>query len=130
MKSVQLIFSWLLSFITLTCQRLNCLLSLRHLLSSKSSRRKKRMCNYFDWFVLKDFFWLLHLLFSFETCTSSEFMTFIAIHASLSIYRHNAFFNVMLICTFKAAFFILAESDHVIKFKALEALCDTTVFFK
>jgi len=57
-------------------------------------------------------------------------MTIIAIHASSSIHRHNALFNVMFICAFEAALFVFAESSHMIEIKAFIALCDTTVLFK
>jgi len=55
---------------------------------------------------------------------------FIAVDATFSIQKHHAFFDVMFICTFNAALFLLAESDHMIKFKASVTLSDATVLFK
>jgi hypothetical protein len=57
-------------------------------------------------------------------------MIFIAINATSFIQRHHAFFDVMFICAFSAALFLLAESDHMIKFKASVTLSDVTVLFK
>jgi len=57
-------------------------------------------------------------------------MIFIAVDATSFIQRHNALFNVMFVCAFNAALFLLAESDHMIKFKASVALNDVTVLFK
>jgi len=57
-------------------------------------------------------------------------MTIVAVHASSSIHQHNAFFNVMLICAFEAAFFIFARFSHMIKIEALVTLCNMTVLFK
>jgi len=55
---------------------------------------------------------------------------FVAVDATSSIQRHYALFNVMFVCTFSAALFLLAESDHMIKFEASVALSDVTVLFK
>jgi len=57
-------------------------------------------------------------------------MIFVAVDATSSIRRHHALFDVMFVCTFNAALFLLAESDHMIKFKASVALSDVTVLFK
>jgi len=57
-------------------------------------------------------------------------MIFIAVDATSSIQRHHALFDVMFVCTFSAALFFLAKSDHMIKFEASVALSDVTVFFK
>jgi len=67
---------------------------------------------------------------SLETCASSKFMTFITVHATSFIQEYNAFFNVMFICAFVAALLFLAKLDHMIKFKASEALYNATVLFK
>jgi len=61
---------------------------------------------------------------------SSKFVIFIAIDATSFIQRHHALFNVMFVCTFNIMLFLLAESDHMIKFKASVALSDATVLFK
>ncbi len=60
----------------------------------------------------------------------SKFVIIIAVHALSFIHRHNAFLDVMFICTFEAMLFIFAKSNHMIKIKASIALCDMTVFFK
>jgi len=57
-------------------------------------------------------------------------MIFVAIDATSFIQRHFALFNVMFICAFSTTLFLLAESDHMIKFKASVTLSDATVFFK
>jgi len=57
-------------------------------------------------------------------------MIFIAVDATSFIQRHHALFNVMFVCASNAALFLLAESDHMIKFKASVALNDVTVLFK
>jgi len=67
---------------------------------------------------------------SFETDASSEFVIFIAVDATSFIQRHHILFDVMFVCTFSAALFLLAESDHMIKFEASVALSDATVLFK
>jgi len=69
-------------------------------------------------------------LLSFETDASSEFVIFIAVDATSFIQRHHTLFDVMFVCTFNAALFLLAESDHMIKFEASVALSDATVLFK
>jgi len=55
---------------------------------------------------------------------------FVAVDATSSIQRHHALFDVMFVCAFSAALFLLAESDHMIKFEASVALSDATVLFK
>jgi len=55
---------------------------------------------------------------------------FVAVNATFSIQRHHALFDVMFVCTFSTALFLLAESDHMIKFEASVALSDVTVLFK
>jgi len=55
---------------------------------------------------------------------------FVAIDATSSIQRHHALFNVMFVCAFSTALFLLAESDHMIKFETFVALSDVTVLFK
>jgi len=45
-------------------------------------------------------------------------------------HKHNASFDVMLVCTFEATFFIFAKSSHMIKIEALVTLCDVTILFK
>jgi len=55
---------------------------------------------------------------------------FIAVDATSFIRRHHALFNVMFVCAFNAALFLLAKSDHMIKFEASVALSDVTVLFK
>jgi len=67
---------------------------------------------------------------SFETDASSEFVIFVAVNATSFIQRHHAFFDVMFVCAFNAALFLLAESDHMIKFEASIILNDATVLFK
>jgi len=67
---------------------------------------------------------------SFETDASSKFVTFVAVDATSFIQRHHALFDVMFVCAFSAALFLLAESDHMIKFEAFVALSDATVLFK
>jgi hypothetical protein len=57
-------------------------------------------------------------------------VTIIAVHASSFIHQHNASLDVMLVYAFEATFFIFARFNHMIKIKALVALCDTTVLFK
>jgi len=57
-------------------------------------------------------------------------MIFIAINATFSIQKHYALFDVMFVCAFSTALFLLAESDHMIKFKASVTLSDATVLFK
>jgi hypothetical protein len=73
---------------------------------------------------------MFHLLSSFETDASSEFVIIVAVDATSSIRRHHALFNVMFVCAFSAALFLLAESDHIIKFEASVTLSDVTVLFK
>jgi len=65
-----------------------------------------------------------------KTDASSEFVIFVAVDATSSIQRHYALFNVMFICTFSTALFLLAESDHMIEFEASVTLSDATVLFK
>jgi len=55
---------------------------------------------------------------------------FIAVDATFSIQKHHTLFNVMFVCAFNAVLFLLAKSDHMIKFKASVALSDATVLFK
>jgi hypothetical protein len=55
---------------------------------------------------------------------------FVAIDATSSIQRHHALFNVMFVCAFSTALFLLAESDHMIKIETFVALSDVTVLFK
>jgi len=57
-------------------------------------------------------------------------VTIVAVRASSFIHQHNASFDVMFVCAFKAMLFIFAESSHMIKIKAFITLCDTTVLFK
>jgi len=57
-------------------------------------------------------------------------MIFVAVDATSFIRRHHALFDVMFVCAFSAALFLLAESDHMIKFKASVALSNATVLFK
>ena len=57
-------------------------------------------------------------------------MIIIAVYALSFIHQHNAFFNTMFICIFKAAFFIFAKFNHIIKIEASVTLCDATVFIK
>jgi len=73
---------------------------------------------------------MFHLLSSFETDASSEFVIFVAIDATSFIQRHHALFDVMFVCAFSAALFLLAESDHIIEFETSVALSDVTVLFK
>ena len=77
-----------------------------------------------------DFERLFHLLSSFETDASSEFMIFITVNTTSFIQRHHASFNVMFVCALDAALILSAESDYVIKFLTFEALCDATVLLK
>jgi len=67
---------------------------------------------------------------SFETNASSKFVIFVAVDATSFIQRHHALFDVMFVCAFSAALFLLAESDHMIKFEASVTLSDATVLFK
>jgi len=69
-------------------------------------------------------------LSSFKTDASSEFVIFIAVDTTSFIQRYHALFNVMFICAFSTALFLLAKSDHMIKFKASVALSDVTILFK
>jgi len=73
---------------------------------------------------------LFHLLLSFETDASLEFLIFVAVDATSSIQRHHTLFYVMLVCAFFAALILSADLNHVIKFVTSEALCDVTVLFK
>jgi len=73
---------------------------------------------------------LFHLLSSLEADASSEFIIFVAVDTTSFIQQHHALFNVMFICAFSAALFLLAESDHMIKFKESVTLSDATVLFK
>jgi len=73
---------------------------------------------------------LFHLLSSFETDASSEFVIFVAVSTTSFIQKHHALLNVMFICALDAALILSAESDYVIKFLTSEALCDATVLFK
>jgi len=73
---------------------------------------------------------LFHLLSSFETDASSEFVIFIAVSATSFIQRYHASFDVIFVCALDAALILSAESDHVIKFLTSEALCDATVLLK
>jgi len=57
-------------------------------------------------------------------------MIFIAVDTTSSIQRHYTLFDVMFVCAFSAALFLLAESDHMIKFETSVALSDATVLFK
>jgi hypothetical protein len=57
-------------------------------------------------------------------------MIFVAVNATSFIQRHHAFFDMMFVCTFSAALFLLAESDHMIKFEASVTLSDVTFLFK
>jgi len=57
-------------------------------------------------------------------------MIFVAVDATSSIRRHYALFDVMFVFAFSAALFLLAESDHMIKFKASVTLSNATVLFK
>jgi len=61
---------------------------------------------------------------------SSEFVIFVAVDATSFIQRHHALFNMMFVCAFCTALFLLAESDHMIKFKASVILSNATVLFK
>jgi len=73
---------------------------------------------------------LFHLLLSFETDASSEFVIFVAVNATSFIQRHHALLDVMFVCALDAALILSAESDHVIKFLTSEALCDVTVLLE
>jgi len=57
-------------------------------------------------------------------------MIFIAVNTMSFIQRHHALFDVMFVCAFSTTLFLLAESDHMIKFKASVTLSDATVLFK
>jgi len=57
-------------------------------------------------------------------------MIFIAVDTTSFIQRHHALFDVMFVCAFSAALFLLAEFDHMIKFEASVTLSDVTVLFK
>jgi len=72
---------------------------------------------------------LFHLLLSFETDASSEFVIFVAISTTSSIQKHHASFNVMFIYALDIILILSAKSDYMIKFLTFEALCDATVFF-
>jgi len=57
-------------------------------------------------------------------------MIFVAVDATSFIQKHYALFNVMFVCAYSAALFLLAKSDHMIKFEASVTLSDATVLFK
>jgi len=57
-------------------------------------------------------------------------VTIIAVYASSFIHQHNAFLDVMFVCTFEATLFVFAKFSHMIKIEAFIALYDTTVLFK